>query len=112
MPDHYFHYTSRHFAQSIFSAGRIQAGPSGVIYLSRDVFERGAEAMSRLAIEGKSIDMVGLVPGNLVTPGPDEPVLPILDAMGRIWRRGGGTQVRVKGPIASDQIKWFAVSGP
>ncbi len=44
MPDHYFHYTSRQAAQSIGSMGKIEAGASGGIYLSLDVYSEGTRA--------------------------------------------------------------------
>jgi hypothetical protein len=111
-PDYYFHYTSRQFAQSVMSAGRLTPGLGGVIYLTRDLYERGTDAMDWLAIDNKPIDVVGFVPGSLVGDLPDEPVFPIVDAGGRLWRKGGGTQIRVTVEVAAYAVKWLALSPP
>ena len=112
MPDYYFHYTSRENAQSISSSGRIEAGAAGRIYLSLDPYGQGVEAVNRLAIDGKPIEVVGLIPGSLVTPPP--PVgfaSPLYDPYGRLRRFGGGSEVKVAGPLPSP-VTWFTLSAP
>ena len=112
MPDQYFHYTSREFAQSIVSAQRLSPGASGVVYTTNELYEKGAEAMNRLAIDGKPIEVVGLIPRSLIGARVPEPVFPISDASGRLWRRGGGTQILFAGALPGAEIKWLALSPP
>lgn len=114
MPDYYFHYTSRQAAQSITSVGKIEAGVSGFIYLSLDVYDEGAEVTNALAIEGKPVEVVGMVPGTLLMPSPAvSSVLPIYDPVnGALRRRGGGSQVKIHGPIPASRVRWLTLSIP
>ena len=114
MPDFYFHYTSREAAQGIGSAGRVEAGASGEIYLTPDVYEHGTRAADALAIEGKPIEMVALIPGSsLMQRSPVSLVLPIYDPLsGRLRRKGGGVQLHLPGPIAGTDVRWLSVSPP
>lgn len=112
IPDYYFHYTSREFAQSIASAGQLVPGIGGIVYLTRELYEMGTDAVDWLAIVNKPVEVVGLVPGTLVGDLPDAPVPHIRDPHGRLSRRGGGTQVRAKHAIPAADIKWLALSPP
>ena len=113
MPDYYFHYTSRQFAQGIKNDERIEARADGVIYLTLDVYEQGAQAMRRLAIEGKPVEVVALIPGDLIGQiALDPPVFPTSDAFGNFRDNGGGTQVRAAGPIPGARVRWLALSPP
>ena len=108
----YYHYTSREFAQSIDSAGRLSPGAKGVVYITTELYEKGAEAVNRLAIEGKPIEVVGLIPEALIGARAVAPVIPITDGNGRLWRSGGGTQILITETIPSAEIKWLALSPP
>lgn len=112
MPEHYFHYTSREFAQSIVSAQRLSPGESGVVYVTTELYDKGADAMNRLAIDGKSVEVVGMIPGALIGALVAGPVYPTRDASGRLWRRGGGTQILFPGELPAAGIKWLALSPP
>lgn len=112
MPDYYFHYTSRQAAQGIRSAGRIEARAAGSIYLTPDVYEQGADATDALAIDGKPIEVVGLVPVALLGKFAIQPVPPLYDARGRVLRKGGGSQVRIPGPLPGSAVLWLALSPP
>ena len=107
------HYTSREAAQAIRSTGRIEAGAGGVIYLSEDAYEHGTQAADTLAIDGKPVDVVALVPASLLTPGPEVGVvLSIYDALGRLKRHGGGTQILIPGPLVSAEVRWLGLTPP
>lgn len=114
MLDYYFHYTSRQAAQGIGSTGTIEAGASGGIYLSLDLYSEGTTVTDALAIEGKPMEVVALVPGSLLVPPPTvSVVLPIYDpASGALRRHGGGSQVIISGPLAARDIRWLALSPP
>lgn len=114
MPDYHFHYTSREAAQGIGSAGRFEARASGWIYLTPDLYEQGTRAADALAIEGKSIEVVALIPSSMLMPSPQRSlVLPTYDPVsGRLRRKGGGVQVRIPGPLAGAEMQWFALSPP
>lgn len=114
MPDYYFHYTSRSAAQAIGSSGILEAGVSGRIYLSPDAYGAGLEAVGRLSLVGKSIEMVGLVPtGLLVNRSAVGIVPPMHDPVtGLLIRMGGGAEVTVPGPLVAADIRWFALSSP
>ena len=114
MPDYYFHYTSRENAQSIFSSGRMEAGVSGWIYLSLDAYDQGAHATDALAIEGKPIDVVALIPTTAVNLTQVVSLAwPLYDPVtGRIRRHGGGSEVRAPGPIPVTPARWMALSPP
>ena len=83
-----------------------------MVYITTDLYEQGADAMNRLAIEGKPVEVVGLIPGALIGALVAEPVFPIRDANGRLWRRGGGTQILFTGELPAAGIKWLALSPP
>lgn len=115
MPNYYFHYTSREAAQSTGSVGRIEAGASGWIYVSPDVYGSGTEVVDRLAIQGKPIDLVALIPESRITSPipPGRIVLPIYHPLtGRVERKGGGVELLVRGPLASGGFQWMALSIP
>jgi hypothetical protein len=114
MPDYHFYYTSREAAQGIGSAGRVEAGASGWIYLTPDLYEEGTRAADALAIEDKSIEVVALIPSSMLMPPPKTSlVLPTYDPVGgRVRRKGGGVQARIPGPLASAEIRWLALSPP
>ena len=118
MPDCYFHYTSRPAAQGIANARRMEAGASGFIFVTPDVYERGTEAADRLSIpKGRSVDVVAVIlAASLGTGSPIPPgslVLPLSDPVtGLTERRGGGAELLVSGPIPATDVRWLALSPP
>lgn len=118
MADYYFHYTSRPAAQGIANARRIEAGASGVIFVTPDVYQTGTEATDRLSIpKGRSIDVVGVIPvASLVTTSPvpgGRLVWPLSDPVtGRTERSGGGVEILVPGPVPAMDVRWLALSPP
>ncbi len=114
VPDYYFHYTSRQAAQGIRSSGRMEAGANGVVYLTLDTYSEGTTATNALAIEAKPVEVVGMIPGYLVSPMlPATVVLPTYDAVtGKLKRRGGGSQLTVPGPLPATDVHWFGLSPP
>ena len=118
MPDYYFHYTSRPAAQGIANARRMEAGASGFIFVTPDVYQSGAEAADRLSIpSGRSIDAVALIPAaSLTTMSPIPPgslVWPLTNPVnGRTERRGGGAEILVPGPLPATDVCWLTLSPP
>ena len=113
MPDYYFHYTSRMAAQSILSSGRLEAGISGLIYLSLDVYGEGARAVDTLALVDKPIEVVGVVPAAVASGALIRYVLPLYDPVsGMLVRKGGGTQITIPGPLPGADIRWLVLSLP
>lgn len=92
----------------------MEAGGGGLIYLTPDAYEQGTQATEALAIDGKPIDLVALVPSSLFMPTPHiHIVLPIYDPVtGKLHRKGGGVEVRVPGPVNAPDIRWFALCPP
>jgi S1-C subfamily serine protease len=103
----YYHYTSRLAAQDIISMGLLQLNANGVLFLTPDVYQYGAEAANRLAIEGKPVDVRVEIPAHLVTnPGPTTWVV----ATAR--RDGLGKELTVTHPIKVAGLTWTALLWP
>ena len=92
MSSYVFHYTSRELAQAIRISGQLRPGLGGKLYLTDETYEQGGEAAQKLAIIGKPVEVVLVVP-ELVTSelGEPRPVEPLLAPDGDL-RPGGGTE--------------------
>ncbi len=92
MPRSVFHYTSRRTAQDILISGRIKSGPSGKIWLTDEAYPRGMDAAEKLAITGKVIEVVLVVPEDSVAELTESrKVLAVMDPdTGSELRPGGG----------------------
>ena len=114
MPEYLFHYTSREHAQSIAAAGILEARARGMIYLTPDVYERGSQAVDALAVGGKPLDVVGLIPRSLLKASlPVRVAGPLYHPVtGMLVRRGGGAEICVSGPLTASGIRWLALSPP
>lgn len=113
MPDLLFHYTSRESAQAIRIGGRLRPGRGGKLYLTPTPYESGAEAAARLAILGKAVEVVLVVP--LATArGVTEPSLveSILGADGRELRPGGGLEQTTGYDVVSAGLVNWSLSWP
>lgn len=113
--DYYLHYTSRQGAQSIEYTGQIEPGLDGYIYLSRDLFSRGSDAVNKLAIAGKAIELIALIPKEVLMAEAVEDFEPfqfLRDYLGRLLVRGGATRARTNQPIPSDRIHWMPLMLP
>jgi len=115
MAGYHFHYTSRQAAQGITASGGLIPGPGGVIYVSPDLYSTGSEVTDRLAIAGKPVEIVGLIP-DAALPQPLPPsrvVLPLHHPVtGVIERHGGGAELRIPGPVHLPQWWWLGVAPP
>ena len=81
----YFHYTSRQRAQEIMSVDRIDAGPSGKIYLATELYVTGAAAADALSIIGKPAEVAIMIADNPTIPNLTQPSLvgPVIAPTGR-----------------------------
>ena len=102
-----YHYTSRHGAQDIISAGLLQLNPNGVTYLTPDVYEYGAEAANRLAIEGKPIEVSVAIPVRLLSDPS-----PITRVTATARRQGLGNEFTITHPINISGLTWTALLWP
>ena len=117
----FFHYTSRNAAQLISAGRRLRPGPSGVLYLTWDAYDRGREAREALAIPSGPVEVVLVVDTEDVrhaanNTGDDlQPrlVRPIrLGSSGRLFLRGGGAEVFLRSTVVCAQIRALALAVP
>jgi hypothetical protein len=97
-----YHYTSRQNAQVISNDGELRPGASGGVYVSPDLYDRGAEALDRLAIPHTSPEMVFIWFADYAVLAVDEDDVSEVEQYrqeGRITRRGGGTEIHVPGYV-------------
>jgi hypothetical protein len=109
---HYYHYTSRQFAQDIGCTGQLKPGQSGFVYLTVQVYASGIDAADKLALTGKPIE-IGIevdIPGAGLSPTR---VPPIRDPSGAFLRKGGGTELRVPWPVPiGNPPRWILLAEP
>lgn len=115
MDEYFLHYTSRQGTQSIEYKGQIEPGLDGYIYLTRDLFPHGKDAVNNLSIVGKPIELVALIPRDAVIEqfiDDVEPFRYLRDYRGRLLVRGGASRFRTARPIPADQIQWMPLLVP
>ena len=100
MADFVFHYTSRELAQAIQISGWLRPGRGGKLYLTDDTYEDGAEAAKKLALTGKAVEMVLVVPVSATKDlSEPRPIEPILAPDGSDIRPGGGRERTTQSPV-------------
>lgn len=105
--DVFYHYTSRQGAQDIISTGLLQLNANGALYLTPDVYEYGAEAANRLAIEGKPVEGRLAIPVHLLNA--PSPITWVLETA---RRQGLGRELTVSHPISVAGLTWTALLWP
>lgn len=117
MATHYYHYTSRYFAQNIWCMGVLNS-PHGINYLTPDLYKSGAEAAQALAIQGKPVEVGCTITDDVIREalGGIPSVEPIggltHPETGEWFRRGGGNQMRVPAPIPLNPSDWIVLDLP
>ena len=113
MGEYFFHYTSRRLAQEITISGWLRPGRGGRLYLTEDIFERGADAANSLAIAGKPTEMACVIPKDKVTEVSEERhVEAILGADGSEIRSGCGNEQYTTKAINVKGLSWMSLSAP
>lgn len=105
-----YHYTSREGAQSIRASGSIFPGARGKVFLSPDLYAAGVEAAMKLAITGKPVEMV------VVLPAPDIVVtvekVDGINLADRWLRPGGGSQIVFDSQVFSEGFPMLTLAQP
>ncbi len=112
MPNFLFHYTSCESVQSISASGYLRPGQSGKLYLTEDLYTAGAEAANRLAITGKPVEVVGVVPRERVVGDEGSEYVRSVRLGRALLREGGGREPWVSQVIQSGAIRWLELSAP
>lgn len=103
----FYHYTSRLSAQDIISTGLLQLNSNRVIFLTPDVYDYGAEAANRLAIEGKPVEVRVVIPVHLLSnPSPTTWVVATAK------RQGLGNELTVTHTINVAGLMWTPLLWP
>lgn len=119
MGEKYFHYTSRQLAQEIVIAKKIRPRSNfGRIYLTQDTFSCGADAVGRLSIVGKPLEVGCVIPAACVedlieNSNSPQHVEPLIAPDGLDIRLGCGDEYFTKPGVeivADPQIvHWFSL---
>ena len=101
----YYHYTSRELAQEISIAGVIVPSSNGLVYLTDVLYSIGWQATDRLALPSTRAEVA--IPVKVEQDVVWSGIVPVWHApQGSLFRRGGGQQWAVAGPIAIDPYPW------
>ncbi len=116
MGEHWFHYTSRQFAQEIRISRKLKPPPRGKLYLTQDFYERGADAANHLAIINKPVEMACLITKDMLPedPTPVKPrhVEPILGPDGEEIRAGCGLEQFIMEEVKDQDFEWISLMMP
>ena len=101
----YYHYTSRQAAQEISISGLILPSRDGLVYLTDVLYRFGWQATDRLALPYKNAEVAIPVKTEQTTVWTG--IVPIwILPQSPLFRRGGGQQWVVAGPIPVDPYPW------
>ena len=101
----YYHYTSRESAQEIAITGLILPSRNGLVYLTDVLYRFGWQATDRLALPYKNAEVA--IPVKPVESPVWAGTVPIWGSpQFPLFRRGGGQQWAVLGPIPVEPYPW------
>ena len=101
----YYHYTSRELAQEISISGVILPSSNGLVYLTDVLYTIGWQATDRLALPTTRAEVV--IPVKVEQDAVWSGIVPVWhDPQGLLFRRGGGQQWAVAGPLTIDPYPW------
>jgi len=104
-----FHYTTLEGAQGISLGQVIEPGRSGSVWVTPELYDRGAEAANRLAIMAKAVsrvvamDLAGLPPATNVIP---------VRLGGGLRREGGGLEIKLSGSVSASMMRFLQLNEP
>ena len=101
----YYHYTSRESAQEISISGVIFPSSNGLVYLTDVLYRFGWQATDRLALPYKNAEVA--IPVKIEEYAVWSGVVPVwAPSQTPLFRRGGGQQWVVAGPIPVEPYPW------
>ncbi|MBI2849631.1 MAG: hypothetical protein HYX80_01145 [Chloroflexi bacterium] len=81
--------------------------------MTQQVYEKGTEAAKRLAITGKPVEVVCIIPKERVmSVSEDRHVEAILGADGSEIRPGSGTEQYTTGTVEVKELSWLSLAVP